>query len=159
MLMNSVHEQCPNSDPKTVHYHKTGLCAQCAHLETRSRAHYAYSAQVVGAATCTTDWSRACQAHSQRRSRAQLAQVARSTCAGRALSVRRSRAQRAQVARSVCPGRVHIAQVLGTSRDLPSAQPKLPRSRPQKNGVATPISIGQPEPCRDIKSVSRHHLG
>ena len=43
-------------------------------------------------------------------------------------------------------------------RDLPSAQPKQSRSRPQ-NGVATPTSMGQPEPCRDIKSVLRHHSG
>ena len=77
MLMHSVHEQCPNSDPKTVHYHKTGLGAQCAHPEPRSRAHCARSAQVVGAAARTADRLPACRAHSQRMSCACWA------CAGR----------------------------------------------------------------------------
>ena len=54
--MNSAHEQCPNSDPKTVHCHKTRLCAQCAHPGTKLRAHYAHSAQVVPAAARTTGW-------------------------------------------------------------------------------------------------------
>ena len=64
-----------------------------------------------------------------------------------------------QVVRSACAGCAHSTQVMGASRDLPSAQPKPPKSRPQKIGVATPIFIRQPEPCRDIKSVSRHHSG
>ena len=51
-----------------MHCHKTGLCAQCAHPETRSLAHCARSAQVVGAAARTADRSRACHAHSQHRS-------------------------------------------------------------------------------------------
>ena len=48
---------------------KTGLGALCAHPEPRSHAHCAYSAHFVGAAARTASRSRACRAHSQRRSR------------------------------------------------------------------------------------------
>ena len=82
--MSSVHEQCPNSDPKTVHSHKTGLGAQCAHLEPRLRAHCARSAHVVGvvarALRAQCPCRGRCCAHNKlvaRMSRAQLAQVAR----------------------------------------------------------------------------------
>ena len=91
--------------------------------------------------------------------RTQVARTLCAQCSGRGrccthngLVARMSRAQPAQVARSACAGRTLSAQVVGASRDLPSAQPKPPRSRPQ-NRVATPISIWHPEPCRDIKSV------
>ena len=95
-----------------------------AHTQNLGRAH---TGQVVGAVTCTADWSRACRSYSQRRSRAQHAQV---TCIGRG---RKSRPP-------FCL--IKTAQIATT-----------------KIGVATPISIGQPEPCSDIKLVSRHHSG
>ena len=53
-----------------MHCHKTGLGAQCAHPEPKSRAHCACSALVVGAAVRTVGLSRACRARSQRKSRA-----------------------------------------------------------------------------------------
>ena len=117
-----------------MHCHKTGLGAQYAHPEPRSRAHYAHNAHVVGAAERTTSWSRACRARSQRRSRAQCAQVSRM------LGVHWSRHAQASCPR---PGRdfvprsrppEQLSQVTTSTpcRDLLSAQLKLPRSRPQK---------------------------
>ena len=103
-------------------------------------------------------------------------------CAHSKLVARMSRAQPAQVAsmlgvhwsrhaQAACPrpGRdivprsrppEKLSQVTTSTpcRDLPFTQLKPPRSRPQ-NGIATPVSIVQAEPCRNIKSVSRHHSG
>ena len=62
-----------------MHCHKTGLGALCAHPKPRLRAHCAYSAHFVGAAARTGSRSRACHAHSQRRSRACWACTCRDT--------------------------------------------------------------------------------
>ena len=71
--------------------------------------------------------------------------------------------QPVQVTRSACAGHAHSAQVMGVGRGRKSRPPFCPSKTAQvatsKIGVATPISIGHPEPCRDIKSMSRHHSG
>ena len=142
MFVNSVHEQCPNSDLKQCTVTKLGW-VHSAHTQNPGRAHTAravpmswallraHPAQVVS--MLGVHWSRHAQAACPRPSRD---------------IVPRSRPpeQLSQVATST------------PCRDLPSGQLKPPRSRPQ-NGVAIPTSKGQPEPCRDIKSVSRHHSG
>ena len=113
-----------------------------------------------------------CCTHSRpvtRMSRTQPAQDAHSACIGSTHSAQAVGASRDLLplpsprpgrditSRSRPPGRPSQVATSTPCRDLPSAQPKQPRSRPQKNGVATPISIGQAEPCRNIKSMSRHH--
>ena len=111
--MNSVHEQCPNSDPKQCTESKMGW-VHSAHTQNPGRAHTAR--------TMPRSWAllRACRAHNQRKSRAQRAQDASSACAGRALSVRKSRAQRAQVATSFpCPAPGQVATPKGiNSKEL-----------------------------------------
>ena len=86
------------------------------------------------------------------------------SCALRAHGVC-SRTYNAQVARTTCAGRAHSPQVVGASRDLLDDQARSRRQshvatsllpnqncpgRDLKNGVATLVSIGQLEPCRDI---------
>ena len=58
MLLNSVHEQCPNSDPKQCTVTKLGW-VHYAHTQNPGRAH---SAHVVGAAARTASRSRTCRA-------------------------------------------------------------------------------------------------
>ena len=143
MFMNSVHEQCPNSDPKTVHCIKTGLGALCAHPEPRSRAHYAHSAHVVGVAARTASRSRACRAHNQRRSHACWACTCRDTP--------RQPAPRSRPHFDVTTSRQpKPCRDSNRCRDLKAARTM---SRHQID-VVTPR---QPESCRDIKSMSRHH--
>ena len=80
-------------------------------------------------------------------------------CACRACSQRRSRAQRAQVARIAPRSWVHVATSwrlipVATSnwcRDTAQSTP----GRDLRNGVATPTTTMQPEPCRDMKTKSR----
>ena len=128
--------------------HQVRSCALRAH-GVRSRAH---NSQV------------ACM------SRARPAQVAHSACAGRVHSAQVvgascdllplpiPRPGHDVVSRSRPPGRLNQVATSIPCRDLPSTQPKQPRSRPQKNGVATPISIGEPESGRDIKLMLRHQM-
>ena len=178
MLLNSIHEQRPNSDPKQCTITKLGW-VHSAHTQNPGRAQCpcrgrccahnklvarmsrtqlaqvsrstctgrAHSAQVVGAAARTTSWSRACRAHSQRRSRAQRAQVAR--------IVPRSWAHVATSFPCPAPGQV-ATSLPGRDVNPMSRPPFCPTKTTQ---IATPISIRQAEPCRDIKSVSRHHSG
>ena len=146
--MNSVHEQCPNSDLKQCTVTKLGW-VHSAHTQNQGRAHNKLVARM---------------------SRAHPAQVAGSACAGRVHSAQvvgechdllplpSPRPGRDITSRSRPPGRPSQVATSIPCRDLPSAQPKQPRSRPQ-NGVATPVSTGQVEPCRDINSVSQHHTG
>ena len=106
MLMNSVHEQCPNSDPKQCTVTKLG-CVHSAHTQKPGRESTlraqcpgrgrccARNAQVVGAAARAMPRSWALL-RAQPTGRAHVTGIA---SAGRALSVRRSRAKRAQVAR------------------------------------------------------------
>ena len=72
-------------------------------------------------------------------------------------------ARTASSGRSACVGHAHSAQVVGAGRGRKSRPPFCPIKTAQvaasKLWVATPISIGQPEPCHNIKSVSRHHSG
>ena len=137
------------------------------HCTKSGHVHYAHMACAV--ARITPRW---------RECRAPLpVQVVRTACAGRALRVRMSRIAPKSwahvatlfpssipwpghdiVPRLRPPGRLSQVATSIPCRDLPSAQQKLSRSRPE-NGVATPTSMGQQEPCRDIKSVSRHHSG
>ena len=136
-----------------MHYHKTRLGAQCAHLEPRSCAQ----------CPCC---GRCCE-HSKpvaNMSRAQLAQVARSTCAGRAHSAQVVGACRDLLtlpspsqgrditSRSRPPGRPSQVATSTPCRDLPSAQPKQPRSRPKKWGRDTNFN-------RAGKTMSRHQIG
>ena len=100
-------------------------------------------------------------------SSAQPAQVARSACAGRAHSSQVVGACRnllllpcpGQVATSL-PGRDLLddqARSRHHSHVATSLQPTNTTQVATSNGVAKPTSMGQLEPCRDIKSVSRHH--
>ena len=114
--------------------------------------------------------SRAHNAQVAHMSSARPAQVARSACAGRSHSAQVVGASRDllplpsprlghnNVSRSRPPGRLSQVATSIPCRDLPSAQPKHPRSRPQKNGLATPISIRQPKSGRDITLMSRHQM-
>ena len=128
MLLNSVHEQCPNSDPKQCTITKLGW-VHSAHTKNPGRAH----TQNPGRAQCPGRGR--CCAHCR-------------------LVARLSRAQPAQVARSTCAGSGHSAQVVGACRDLlPLPSPRagrdiISRSRPpgQLSQVATSI------PCRDLPS-------
>ena len=136
-----------------MHCIKTGLGALYAHPEPRSRAHCARRSHVVGAAARTASLSRSCRDHSQRRSRAQRAQVAR--------IVPRSWAHAMTSFRCTVPGQVATSF---PGRDFLEANPcrdiKLvsrhrsvhSRSRPP-NGVATPFL--QPSP----QAMSRHQIG
>ena len=71
--MNSVHEQCSNSDPKQCTVTKLGW-VHSAHTQNPSRAHTALAVPMSWALLRA---QQACRARSQRRSRAQRAQVAR----------------------------------------------------------------------------------
>ena len=85
--------------------------------------------------------SREHNAQVARMSRAQLAQVTRSACAGRVHSV---------------PSRAHNSQVVGASRDVnPMSRPPFcpTKANQLRNGVATPISN---RPGRDLTTGSRH---
>ena len=112
-----------------MHCLKTRLYAQCAHPETRSRANCARSAQVVGAAERTADQSRACHAHSQRRSRACWA------CTGR------------DTPKQPDPGR----DLKIPSRDTKLTLTRRPRSR-HKNPGHDPLETTR---CRDINFMSQ----
>ena len=121
-----------------MHCHKTGLCAQCAHPETRSHAHYACSAQVVGAVVCTTSWS------------AHVARIANagSTLAGRALVVLIAPRPWAQVATSFpCPAPDQVATPK-PGRDPPG---DYPMSRHQSH-VATSFLPTVGFPSHDTKN-------
>ena len=71
MFLNSIHEQCPSSDPKQCTVTKLGW-VHSAHTQNPGRAR---SAHVVGTAARTASLSRACRARSQRRSRMSRALV------------------------------------------------------------------------------------
>ena len=138
-----------------MYCHKTGLGAQCAHPEPRSRTQ----------CPCRG----CCCAHSKLVAHMSRAQPAHVTRSGRGRMSRPS-GQPSQVPTSI------------PCRDLPSAPPKKPRSRPQKMGsrhqlpwgsqnhVATsnqcrditrPIQVATPKPGRDPPggySMSRHHF-
>ena len=128
-----------------MHCHKTGLGAQCAHPEPRSRAQCPCHGR--------------CCAHSKlvaRMSRRQPAQVAHSVCAGRAHSAQVVGACRDLMddqARSRRQSHVAISVLLhqnSPGRDL-------------KNGVATPLPWGSQNHvatsnrCRDITQANPGH--
>ena len=136
-----------------MHCHKTGLCAQCTHPETRLPEHCTLSAQVVCTVERTTDWSRACRAHSQRMSRAQRAQVAR--IAPRSW---------AQVTTSLLPNQNHPSCDLKNwgrdtnfhraVRTMSRHHSGQSRSRPP-NRVMTPFLLSSPKPGRNTKTRSQ----
>ena len=66
MFLNSVHEQCPNSDPKQCTVTKPGW-VHSAHTQNPGRAH---TACVVPMSWALLRAQQACRARSQRRSRA-----------------------------------------------------------------------------------------
>ena len=139
--MNSVHEQC------TVTKNWVG----CTLRTPRTQVARTLRAQCPCRGRCC--------AHSKLVTRAASAGRAHAGCA--LVATRPSslpRPGRDIAPRSQPPEQPSQVATSIPCRDLPSAQLKPPRSRPQ-NGVATPTSMGQPEPCRDIKSVSRHHSG
>ena len=143
--------------------HKTGLGAQCAHPEPRSRAHCACSAHVMGTAARTASMSRSCRAHSQRRSRAQRAQVAAhsSQVVGACrdlLPLPSPSPSRDIISRSRPPGRLSQVATSIPHRDLPSAQKKTTQVATSKWGRDTSFH----RPARTMsqhQSVSRHHSG
>ena len=139
--MNSVHEQCPNSDPKQCTESKMGW-VHSAHTQNPGRAHTAR--------TMPRSWAllHTCRAHNQRRSRAQHAQDASSTCTGRALSLRRSRAQCAQVASSACAGRALSVRRSRAQR----AQVATSFPCPAPGQVATPKGINSKELISKFKN-------
>ena len=129
-----------------MHCHKTGLGAQCAHPEPRSRAHCVRSAHVVGAAARTASLSRACRAHSQRRSRACWACSCRNT-------------PRQPAPRSRPHFDVVTSRQPETCRDIKSMSQhhaERSRSRPQ-DGVATPNLMSPIHLGRDVHFLSRPH--
>ena len=112
----------------------------------------------------------------------QVARTLRSQCPGRGrccahskLVVRMSRAQPAQVARllgvrwsrhaqAACPKSRHLISTsqIATSNRCRNQPLLLPQKRPccnPKPWSRHQTTTRHPEPCRDIKSVSRHHSG
>ena len=67
--MNSVHEQCPNSDPKQCTVTKLGW-VHSAHTQNPGRTHTARAMPMSWALLCAQQACRAHVARSQRRSRA-----------------------------------------------------------------------------------------
>ena len=140
-----------------MHCHKTGW-VHSVHTQNPGRAHTTRAVPMSWALLRAQQTGRA--------------HVARAASTGRARSQHRSRAQPAQVARSSCAGRVHSAQAVGASRDLlPLPSPdqvatSLPgrdllnhqaRSRRQSH-VATFLLPHQNNPGRDLKMGSRHQF-
>ena len=109
-----------------MHYHKTGLGAQCAHPEPKSRA----QCPCRGSCCAHSKLVAACHARSQRRSR--------SACAGREHSAQVVGACRDL---SPLPSPRQGRDIISRSRP-PFCLLKLPRSRPQKWGRDT-----KPPPC------------
>ena len=117
-----------------MHCHTTGLGAQCAHPETRSCAHSARSAHVVGAAARTASLSRACHVRSQRRSRAQRAQVARIAPKSWAHVATSWTTKPGRDVNPMSRRQSHVATSLMLNQNS--------LGRDLKNGVATPTSMG-----------------
>ena len=146
--MNIVHEQCLNSDPIT----KLGWM-HSEHTQNPGRAHTARAVPRSWALLSAQPTGRthvACTA--QRRSRACWA------CAGR------------DTPKQPAPGRdpkprsrhlISIGQVVTSNRcrDQPFLFPQKLPCRDPKPWSRHQIITRQPESCRDIKSVSRHHSG
>ena len=131
--------------------HKTGLGAQCAHPEPRSRAHCACSTQVVGAAARTRH---AHNAQVVRRSRACWVCTGRDTPRQPApAAAPMSRPQNDVVTRIFPIARGPCRDIKITSR-RPQGQT---RSRPQ-NRVATPFLLPSPKPGRNTKNPGRDLL-
>ena len=93
--------------------------------------------------------------------KAQVVSTLRAQCPGRgcccahnAQVTRMLRAQLAQVARSACAGRAHSAQVVGACRHLPA----LPSQTAQVATSFPGCDLLEAIPCRDITLVSRHRL-
>ena len=117
-----------------MHCHTTGLGAQCAHPEPRSRAHCERSAHVVGAAARTASLSRSCRACTCRDTPRQPAPRSRPH-----FDVVTPRQPESR------SGWCHF-DVVTPTRPLHVATSDRCRDTTQAN------------PCRDIKSVSRHRF-
>ena len=147
MLLNSIHERCPNNDPKQCTVTKLGW-VHSAHTQSPGRAH---TARAVPMSWVLLRAQQTCCEH-----------VGCSACAGRAHS-----AQVVGACRDLFPLSIPRQVVTSfPSRDLLEANPchdiKLvsrhrsghSKSRPP-NGVATPFLCPAPKPGRDIKTRSR----
>ena len=130
--MNSVHEQCPNSDLKQCTVTKLGLVHN-AHTQNLGRAHTERAVPMSWALLRTASLSRACRAHSQHRSRACWA------CTGH------------DTPRQPAPGQVATSWTTKLGHDInPMSRP--PFCPTKTTHVATLLEATL---CRDIKLMSR----
>ena len=155
MLLNSVYEQCPNSDPKQCTVTKLGW-VHYAHTQNLGHAH---TARIV-----PMSWALLCAQQAGR------AHVARTASAGHAHAGRALVATRPG---SLPPGRDltsmsrhqgsqnHVAtsnrcRDIEVAKNMSRHHPENSRSRPQ-NGVATPNLMSPIHPGRDVHFLSRPH--
>ena len=146
--MNSVHEQCPNNDPKQCTVKKLGR-VHSAHTQKPGRVH---AARVVPRSWALLRAQPIGREH-----------VTRSVCAGHGHSAQvvglcrdllplpSPRPGRDIISRSRPPRQLSQVTTSIPCRDLPSAQLKPSRSRPKKWGRDTNSN----KPGRDLKSMSR----
>ena len=144
--MNSVHEQCPNNDPKQCTVSKLGW-VHSVHTQNPGRAHTACAVPMSWALLRT---QQACRAHVARAASAGRAHAGRALVATRPGSLPPGR-DLTSVSRHQ-GGQNHVA-TSNRCRDTTQNAP----GRDLKTGSRHQTSSMQPEPCRDIKSVSRHH--
>ena len=137
MLLNSVHEQCPNSDPKQCTFKKLGW-VHSGHTQNPGRAHTAHAVPM--------SWA-----------------LLRAQQAGRAHVACTASAGRAHVACTASAGRAHAGRALVATRpgNLPPGRDLTSMSRHQgsQNHVATSNrcrDTTQNTPGRDLKTGSRH---
>ena len=137
--MNSVHEQCPNNDPKQCTISKLGW-VHSAHTQNPGRAHTTLAVPMLWALLHA---QQACRAHV---ARAQPAQVARML--GVHLS-RHAQAACPQVTSSLRCRDIKAMSIMSRHQiGVPTP------SRPLH--VATSFLCPHRYPCRDIKMMSRH---
>ena len=166
----------PNSDCKQCTELKLGW-VHSAHTQKPGIAHTVRSAQVVGAAARTADWSPACRAHNQLRSRAQREQVAliaprlwAHVATSFLIHPQARLRHRSQVATSwtTKPGRdvnpmsrppFCLTKTVQVATSKMGSRHQFPWG--SENHVATSNrcrNITQPNPGRDLKTGSRHRF-
>ena len=129
--MNIVHEQCPNSDPKQCTVTKLGW-VHSAHTQNPGRTH---TARAVPRSWALLRLQLIDHAH-----------VTRTASAGRPLAGRALVATR--------PGSLPQVATSNRCRDQPLLLPQKRPCRDPKPWLRHQTTTRQPEPCRDIKSVS-----
>ena len=129
MFLNSVHEQCPNSDPKQYTVTKLGW-VHSAHTQNPGRAHTARAVPMSWALL-----------------RAQPAQVA--PMLGVHLS-RHAQAACPRPGRDIVPGRDLLEASLMSRHHSGQSRPRPP------GGVAAPLLCPHRCPCSDLAMMSRH---